>query len=408
MNRRVALAGVSGLLMAAMTLTACGQRTAEPGSTGAAAGSGEKVVKIGFVGPLSGGLSAMGAGMRNSVDLAIKQANESKAIPGWKIEILAEDDQASPDAGKNAATKLTGDPAVIAAVGPLNSSVGQAIQPIFQQAGVALVSPANTNPSLTKGADLANPKRAYSTYFRTCTTDDVQGPFAAKYLLDAGIKEAATIHDKKAYGQGLVEAFTKAFTDGGGTIVAAETINPDDKDFSAVITKVKAANPKAVYYGGEHPQSGPLSQQAKNAGLNVPVMGGDGMFDAAYIELAGASSEGDLVTSVGAPTESLASAKSFVEAYEKGGYQGGYAAYGMYSYDAANAIIDALKVSLKDAKDVASAKQATVEAIGKVSFDGASGKVSFDEFGDSQARVLTVYKVSGGKWVADKTEDFKK
>ena len=132
--------------------------------------------------------------------------------------------------------------------------------------------------------------------------------------------------------------------------MAAETINPDDKDFSAVINKVKSANPKAVYYGGEYPQAGPLSQQMKAAGLNVPLMGGDGIFDPAFIELAGKTSDGDLATSVGAPTESLPSAKAFVDAYTAAGFKEPYAAYGAYAYDAANAIINGLKVSLEDAR----------------------------------------------------------
>lgn len=402
-NRRIAIAGIAGLLAASMALTGCGSRNAEPSATTGA----KKVVKIGLIAPLSGGLSAMGTGMRNSVDLAVKQANAKGTIPGWEIQFVAEDDQASPDAGKNAATKLTGDKDVIGVVGPLNSSVGQAIQPILESAGIPLVSPANTNPTLTKGADLTAPKRAYTTYFRTCTTDDVQGPFAAKYLLEAGIKQVATVHDKKAYGQGLVTAFADAFTKGGGTVVAAETINPDDKDFSAVVTKIKNAGPKALYYGGEYPQSGPLSQQMKNAGLNIPLMGGDGMYDKAYIELAGAGSAGDLATSVGAPAETLASAKSFIDAYKAGGYKEDYSAYGTYAYDAGQAIIEALKVSLASATDVASAKKATVTALGKVNFAGASGQVAFDQYGDSTSRVLTVYKVEGGKWVPAKTEDFK-
>lgn len=408
MNRRLAAAGVSGLLIASLALTGCGQRNAEPtAGGGSSAGGGKKIAKVGLIAPLSGGLSAMGAGMRNSVDLAVKQANAANAIPGWELQFVSEDDQASPDAGKNAATKLTGDKDIVGVVGPLNSSVGQAIQPIFESAGVALVSPANTNPTLTKGADVANPKRAYTTYFRTCTTDDVQGPFAAKYLLEKGIKKVATINDKKAYGQGLASAFAKAFKDGGGEIVTEETINPDDKDFSAVISKVKAAGPAAVYYGGEYPQAGPLSQQMKAAGLNVPLMGGDGIFDPAFIELAGATANGDLATSVGAPAESLPSAKAFVDAYGQGGYKEGYGAYGIYSYDAGQAIIEALKVSLKDAKDANSARKGTVEALGKVSFTGASGAVSFNEFGDNKARVLTVYQVEGGAWKAAKTEDFK-
>jgi len=292
---------------------------------------------------------------------------------------------------------------VIGVVGTLNSSVSQSVQPVLSGANITQVSPANTNPTLTQGPDPANPTRPYPGYFRTCTTDSVQGPFAANYLLESGIKTVATIHDKKAYGQGLVAAFTEAFKAGGGTIAAAETINPDDKNFSAVISKVKGGNPEAVYYGGEYPQAGPLSQQMKSGGVNIPLMGGDGIYDPAFIELAGKNSDGDLATSVGAPTESLASAKQFVTDYEAAGYDDPYAAYGAYSYDAANAIINALKVSLASAEDAKSARQATIDAMGSVKFDGATGPVAFDQYGDTTTKTLTVYKVEGGKWAADKT-----
>ena len=388
------------LLAASMAFSACGSRAESGGNSGE---SSTKVAKIGVIAPLSGDLSALGLGIRNSVDLAIRQANDQNLIPGWKLEMEAEDDQATPDVGKNAATKLAGDDEVVGVVGTLNSSVAQSVQPVLASANIAMVSPANTNPTLTVGPDLENPKRTYANYFRTCTTDAVQGPFAANYLLSVGIKEVATIHDKKAYGQGLVTAFTKAFEEGGGKIVAAETINPDDKDFSAVINKVKGASPKAVYYGGEYPQAGPLSQQMKAAGLNVPLMGGDGIFDPAFIELAGKTSDGDLATSVGAPTESLESAKAFIEAYNAAGFKEPYAAYGAYAFDAANAIINGLKTSLADASDAKSAREATITAIGSVSFEGATGPVSFDEFGDTKTKTLTVYKVTGGKWAAEKT-----
>jgi branched-chain amino acid transport system substrate-binding protein len=398
-KHKLALAGVT-LLAASLAMTACGSRAEQaPGGEAGAA----KVAKIGVIAPLSGPLSSLGLGIKNSVDLAIKQANEKKTIPGWTLEMDAQDDQATPDVGKNAATKLAGDNDVVAVVGTLNSSVSQSVQPVLSGAQITQVSPANTNPTLTKGADLANPKRPYPGYFRTCTTDSVQGPFAAKYLLDKGIKKVATIHDKKAYGQGLVAAFTEAFKSGGGEIVDAETINPDDTDFSAVIGKVKSANPELVYYGGEFPQAGPLSQQAKSAGLTVPLMGGDGIKDDAYIELGGKTSDGDLATNVGAPPESLPSAKQFISDYEAAGYKEPFAAYGAYSYDAANAIINALKTSLASASDAKSARQATIDAMGTVSFDGASGKVAFDQYGDSTTKVLTVYKVDGGKWVAEKT-----
>ncbi|MDR1807690.1 MAG: branched-chain amino acid ABC transporter substrate-binding protein [Propionibacteriaceae bacterium] len=401
MNRnhlRVGAAAVAALL----AFAGCGARsdTTDESTSG---GDANKTVKIGVIAPLSGDLSSFGAGIRNSVELAIREANESGAIPGWTIELAAEDDQATPDVGQNAATKLAGDDTVAGVVGTMNSSVAQPVIPVLDAANIPMVSPANTLPALTKGADLTNPVRPNANFFRLCASDDKQGPFAAQYLLDSGITKVATVHDKKVYGKGLVDEFAKYFEANGGEIVAAETINPDDKDYNTVITKIKEANPEAIYYGGESPQAGPLSAQAKAAGLNVPLMGGDGLYDASFIDLAGAAGEGDLATSVGAPVDTLASAKAFVDAYNAAGFDSGYSAYGAYAYDAANTIIEALKVTLPGAADVKSVRAQIVEAVGKVSFTGATGDIAFDEFGDNKSRVLTVYKVESGAWTPVKS-----
>lgn len=412
-TQRLAAVGAT-LLATTLALSACGTRSSDTGDGGTGTGSGgegsqAKTAKIGVISPLSGDLSALGLGIQNSVDLAIQQANESKAIPGWTLELDAQDDQATPDVGRNAATKLGADEEVVGVVGTLNSSVAQSVQPVLASATVAMVSPANTNPALSQGAKFDTaPKRPYENYFRTATTDSVQGPFAARYLYNnAKITKVATIHDKKAYGQGLVEAFAGEFKKLGGQVVTAETINPDDKNFGSVITKVKSASPGAIYYGGEYPQSGPLSQQAKAAGVKVPLMGGDGMYSGEYIKLAGKSSAGDLATSVGAPVAELESAKSFVDAYKAAGFSEDYEAYGAYAYDAANALIEALKKSLPDAESAKAARQPTIDALADVSFDGATGAVAFDEYGDTTTKVLTVYKVTKGKWAPALTEEFK-
>ena len=393
-------------LAASLALSACGSREASTTNTGSAgSGSGAtKTAKIGVIAPVSGDLSALGLGIKHSVELAAKKANDSNAVPGWKFEVVTKDDEAKPDVAKNAATAIAADKDVLGVVGTLNSSTSQSVQPVLSTAKIVQISPANTNPSLTRGAKFADsPQRMYPSYFRTCTTDSVQGPFAAKYLLDQGIKQVATIHDKKTYGQGLVEAFTAEFKKGGGTVVAAETINPDDSNYGPVISKIKPSAPKAIYYGGEYPQAGPLSQQAKSAGLAVPVMGGDGIFAADFIKLAGASATGDLATSVGAPTDTLEKGKTFLADYKTAGYKEPSEAYGAYSYDAANAIIEGAKTALKDAKSVEDARAKMADAVGKVAIDGVTGKVEFDEYGDTKTRTLTAYKVEAGKWVAAKT-----
>jgi len=397
----------ASLLVASIALAGCGSR----GDDTTNDAGGAKVVKIAVIAPLSGSLSALGLGIQHSVELAAKQANDSKALGDWKIEVVAKDDEAKPDVGKNAATAVAADKSIVAVVGTLNSGVAQQTQPILAAAKIAQVSPANTNPALTIGADAKAPKRLYPNYFRTCTTDAIQGPFAAQYLLGAGIKKVATIHDKQPYGQGLVEAFTAEFVKGGGEVVAAETVatkeNGGNNDFNDVITKLKPKAPGAIYYGGQYPEAGPLSLQLKNAGVTAPLMGGDGIFDPEFVKLAGGKNDGDLATSVGAPTDSTDAGKKFLTEYAAASYKEPAAAYGGYSYDAANAIINALKVSLKDAKDVESARQATIDALGKVEFDGVTGKVAFDEYGDSKTKVLTAYKVTAGAFAADKTAEFK-
>ena len=405
MHQRSVLKVGSSLLIASLALSACGSR----GGTASTTASSNKTAVIGIMAPLSGSLSALGLGIQHSVELAVTQANASNTIPGWTLKTEAKDDQALPDVGKNAATAFAAEPNVAGVVGNLNSSVSQSTQPVLATAKIVQVSPADTNPSLTQGANFATaPVRTYATYFRTCTTDAVQGPYAARYLFQtAHITKVATINDKKVYGQGLVAAFTKEFKALGGIITDAETINPDESNFQAVISKVKPTSPNAVYYGGEYPQAGPLSQQMKAANLNVPLMGGDGIYDPKYVALAGTTANGDLATSVGAPTDSLAAGKKFLADYAAAGYKDPAAAYGAYSYDAANAIINALKVSLKSATDVASFRQATIDALGKVNFAGVTGPVAFDKFGDSVSRVLTVYKIVSLKWVPVQTGAFK-
>ncbi len=400
------------LVIAAMLFAACGSDEEEaPAGGGGSEKAAEptKIVKIGVVAPLSGGLSALGAGIKNSVELAIKQANAANKIKGWKIELAAEDDTAKADVGAQVATKLASDEAVAGVVGTLNSSVALQVQPILDRAGIVMVSPANTGIELTQGTDAAAKKRQFQTYFRVATTDAIQGPFAANFASkDLNAKNVVTIHDKKTYGQGLVAAFTGQLTKNGGKVVAAETINPGDQDFSAVLTKIKPLNPDLIYYGGEYPEAQLLSSQAEAQGIKAPLMGGDGIFDPTFIKTAGQAAEGDLCTSVGAPTDELESAAKFVEDYKAAKFADDFSAYGAYAYDAANVIINALADVLADEDELtAEVRTKIVAAVQKSSFDGVTGKVAFDEFGDTTTKVLTVYKVTNQEWKPVKTDEFK-
>ncbi len=335
MRQRSLIAITAALAAGALTLTACGSRDDNGG--GSDSGNGGTTVVIGVDAPLTGDLSALGLGIKNSADLAAKTANKEKFVEGVTFKIEALDDQAQPSSGQQNATKLVANDDVLGVVGPLNSSVGESMQKVFDDAKLVQVSPANTNPSLSQGQDWqTNKVRPYKSYFRTSTTDAIQGPFAAQYLYnDSKKRKVFVIDDKKTYGAGLAATFTEEFKKLGGKVVGTEHINPDTKDFSAVATKVKNSGADVVYYGGEYPQAGPLSKQIKAAGAKIPLVGGDGIYSADFIKLAGASGTGDLATSVGAPVEELPSAKEFVANYKAAGYKEAYEAYGGYSYDSA-------------------------------------------------------------------------
>ncbi|MFL4951102.1 branched-chain amino acid ABC transporter substrate-binding protein [Streptomyces sp. MMS24-I31] len=404
MRQRSLIAITAALAAGALTLTACGSRGGDKGSD---SGNGGTTVTIGVDAPLTGDLSALGLGIKNSADLAAKNANKKNYVKGITFKIEARDDQAQPSSGQQNATALVADKNVLGVVGPLNSSVAESMQKVFDDAKLVEVSPANTGPALTQGPDWQTKKvRQFKSYFRTATTDAIQGPFAAQYLYnDAKKKKVFVIDDKKTYGAGLAGTFTDEFKKLGGKIVGTEHINPDTKDFSAVATKVKDSGADVVYYGGEYPQAGPLSKQIKAAGAKIPLVGGDGIYDPTFIKLAGSDSTGDLATSVGAPVETLPSAKQFVADYKAAGYKEEYAAYGGYSYDSTWAIIEAVKKVVDDngGKLPSDARAKVTAAMQNVSFDGVTGKVSFDEFGDATNKQLTVYAVKSGAWAAKKS-----
>lgn len=402
---RLSAIAVLPLLLAA----GCGGGDEEETGGGASQAT-TKVVKIGVIAPLSGDLTATGTGIRNSVELAIRQANEKNRVPGWRIELAAEDDAAKPDVGAQAAAKLASDASVVGVVGTYNSSVALQVAPVLDRANIVQISPANTSDSLTRGENATRPARPYKNYFRTATLDSLQGGFAADYASnDLKVRNVAIIHDKKAYGQGLADSFKARFEKNGGRIVATETINPGDKDFAAVLSKIKPLNPDLIFYGGEYPEASLISNQAKGPqAMRVPLMGGDGIVDATYGKTAGAASNGDYGTSVGAPPESLDSAKQFIADYSAAGFRDSYTAYGALAYDAANAIINTLPTALGSATAVDdSVRRKVVEAVGKVDFGGASGKVAFDNFGDTVTRALTMYKVENAEFKPVKTGEFK-
>ncbi|MET9799906.1 branched-chain amino acid ABC transporter substrate-binding protein [Streptomyces sp. NPDC006368] len=409
MRHRSLLILTTVLTTGALTLTACGSR--DDGKGGGGDDGGKTTVVIGVDAPLTGSLSALGQGIKNSVDLAVRTANKNNEVPGVTFKIEALDDQAVPASGQQNATKLVGMKDVLGVVGPLNSGVSQSMQGVFDKANLTQVSPANTNPALSQGDKWATGdlKRPFKTYFRTATTDVVQGRFAAQYLFnDAKKRKVYVVNDKQTYGAGLAAIFSKEFQRLGGKVVGTDSVTVKETDFSSTADKIKASGADSVYFGGQYPEGGLLADQVKKTGAKIPTMGGDGIYDPQFIKASAEANDGDLATSVGYPVEKLPTAKKFIENYKAAGYKDPYAAYGGYSYDAAWSIVQAVKavVAANDGKVPADARAKVTEAMSKVSFDGVTGKVSFDQYGDTTNKQLTVYQVKNGEWKDVKSATF--
>jgi branched-chain amino acid transport system substrate-binding protein len=391
----------SVLTTGALTLTACGSRNND--SKGG--DSGNVTVTIGVDAPLTGQNSATGLGIQYGAQIAVDDANKNKTVPGVTFKIKALDDKAIPATGQQNATQLVSDKSVLGVVGPLNSGVATQMQQVFATANLVEISPSNTNPELTQGKNWQTSKsRPFKTYFRTATTDELQGAYAADYAYN-GIhaKKAFVVDDKQTYGAGLSKIFSEQFTKQGGKVIGTDHVNTGDRDFSTLVTKIKNSGADVLYYGGQYDESQVLTKQLKDAGAKIPLFGGDGMFTPTYIKTAGKAAEGDLVTSIGVPVDTLPAAKTFVDTYKAKKYPGDYGTYGSYAYDAATAIIKAVGQVVKDGKVPSDARAQIVDAVQKTSFDGISGKISFDQYGDTTNKQLTVYQVKNGEWKSVKS-----
>ncbi len=392
------------LLVGALVLTACGDKKEDSGAA-------KKTLTIGVVAPLTGSLSAVGLGIQHGVELAVMQANAAGTVKGVTLKVDAEDDTAKAKIGAQVAAKLVADPSVIGVVGPLNSSVGDAVAPKFSKANLVEISPANSGVELTGRDLLAAGKtqvRPWKSYFRIVATDDIQGPFDANFAVDdLKAKTIAVVHDKKVYGQGLAASFAAAATKAGATVLPTQTVNPGEKNFSAVVTSLKSKKPDFLFYGGEYPEASLLKKQMVAASLRIPLMGGDGMGQDEYIKNAGAAAEGDYASSFGAPADTLDSAKKFIADYAAAKFADPYSAYGAYAFDAATAIIKALAKAIEENKSGQELRDEVTKEVGESDFEGVTGHISFDAFGDTNLKVLTVNQVKNGKIVPVKTAELK-
>jgi branched-chain amino acid transport system substrate-binding protein len=366
------------------------------GALPARAAASAHTVTIGVIAPVDGGLTSFGQGIRNSVQLAVKQANASKQILGWTIKVRVLDDSSDPDKGAAAARKLAADPNVAAVVGPYNSGVAQAVLPVLAKQGIALVSPSNTLTSLTLGDDPALPTRPFPNYFRLVGPDSLQAQFLAVQARARGFSNAAVVSETKAVSKGLADAFAATFTAGGGTVSVQQTVPDGATTFDDFLPAAAAASPSLVFFGGEYQVGANLRAAATAAGITVPLMGGDGINDPAYITGAGPSADGSYASGVGVPIANLPGAVKFRAAYTSAGYKTEPTDYGPYAYDATNLVIAALRTPLSGKQKLpANIRSQVVTRLQGTDANGVTGSIVFDQYGDTRDARFTLYRVEG-------------
>jgi branched-chain amino acid transport system substrate-binding protein len=350
--------------------------------------SAQEVVKIGHVGPTSGGIAHLGKDNENGARMAIDELNaKGISIGGKKVkfELLAEDDGGDPKQGTAAAQKLV-DSKVAGVVGHLNSGTSIPASKIYSDAGIPQISPSATNPKFTR--------QGFKTTFRV-VADDVHlggtlGRYAAKELKG---KSIAVIDDRTAYGQGVADEFEKGVKGAGGKTVAREFTNDKATDFTAILTNLKAKKPDIVFFGGMDAVAGPMIRQMKQLGIKAKFMGGDGICSGELPKLAGgAMDDGQVVCAEagGVEGEQKKGMEDF-KARFKTKFNADVQIYAPYVYDALNVMV----ASMEKAGSSDPAKYLPVLA--KTSgYKGVTGTISFDDKGDVKNGALTMFTYKGG------------
>lgn len=353
------------------------------GITSFAAGAKEKV-KIGFIGPLTGGVSSNGLGGRNSADLAVRLRNADPDAK-YEYELVVQDDECKPNIGIQAATKVAADKEVIAAATHYCSAVAIATVDVYNKFGLPVIVWGAVLPDITYGNDYKEVHRVNGTMIN-------QNETAAKFMTELGYKTWAIIHDTTDYGKGHNQYFSKYVQENGGEIVGTFGVTADQQDFAAELTKVKSLNPDVLYFGGLTPIGVRIRSQMEKLGVTAQFEGTSGIVSDAFIEGAGDLGEGVLAFREGAPTEKLPGGQMFMEQYEKQDYAEPPEAYGAFAFAAMNLILDTIEAVGPDRKEVRNALNGVKGA------DSIVGEISFDDHGQNTIALITKYVVQDGKW----------
>lgn len=337
-----------------------------------------ETIKIGTIQPISGAISVYGIQTTNAAKMAVEEINAKGGILGKQVELIVEDDEASPEKTTNAFTKLVTLDKVVGIMGALTSKCTLAITAQAQAESVPLITPTSTNDTVTDAGDYI---------FRACYKDSFQGVVVAGFAADTlKATTAAVLYDvSNDYSKGLLENFKKGFEAKGGTVIA-ESYNSGDKDFNAQITKLKAANPQVLFIPDYYSTVALIAKQVRAQGLTIPMLGADGWDSIA--ENAGDEVIGSFYSNHYSPDADDADIKAFVAAYKAkhGETPNALAALG---YDATKILLEAI------AKAGSTDRKAIRDALAQTNGKYVTGQISFDANRNTVKSAVMVEVVKG-------------
>jgi branched-chain amino acid transport system substrate-binding protein len=337
---------------------------------------GKDTIKIGLITPLTGDVKTFGESAKNAFNMALEEYAKAGK---YKIEPVIADDKNDPTEGANAALKLMTQDKVVAIVGPLTSKVAIPVSEIANSNKVPMISGTATNPKVT----ISDGKRK-PYVFRACYTDPFQGTVGANFTLkELKAKTAAVLYDVgNDYSKGLAEYFRSTFTKGGGNIVAYESYQKDDVDFSALITKIGMKKPDVIYIPDYYNKVALISKQIREKGLKGVMVGGDGWDSPELLKIAGGSIVGGYFTNHYSPGRKDAIAENFIRKYkEKFGIVPD--TFAALKYDATMMLLSVIDSVKKPSQEEIMKALSTMK-----NFKGVTGAISFDKNGDAIKSVV--------------------
>ncbi len=390
MNTRKILA-VAFIAVIAMIAVSCGPSFEPPkDAVGVVKVGANESIHLAWMMVVTGEDGTLGVDSRRGIEIAI---DDKGKVLERAVKLDGQDSGCNAEGGQAAAAKLAADATIVAVIGSSCSSEMRAGGPALSKAGFTIISPSNTAP------DLTDPAKRVAGYFRTAHNDKIQGAVAAQFVLtQLKLKSAATIHDGSPYAEGLANAFAENFEKGGGKVVAKEAVQPTDKEFKPVLTKIAAAKPELIYYPIFIGAGSLITKQSKEVpGLEkVALMVADGMFSPDFLKGAGTSAVGVYQSS---PDLSAFTGgyKSFLDKHQKKYNEKPLSIFHAHAYDATNVTFAAIeKVAVKGPDGALYiGRQALRDAVAATKdFGGLTGKLTCDKNGDCADPKIAVYQIT--------------